>query len=142
MNFFSKRKPLIFHYLSKQNLKQAKSRRDQYSGGGAPSSLPPAAMSGPHHQGSVLLADEQCAIDMSDTALQQQQQQKTMMLYEDQSEQFIQSRADTMQNIESTIVELGGIFQQLAHMVQEQEEMVERLVLFQFRCVQVIKLVL
>jgi len=31
-----------------------------------------------------------------------------------------------MQNIESTIVELGGIFQQLAHMVKEQEEMVER----------------
>lgn len=38
----------------------------------------------------------------------------------------MQSRAETMQNIESTIVELGGIFQQLAHMVQEQEEMVER----------------
>lgn len=36
------------------------------------------------------------------------------------------SRAETMQNIESTIVELGGIFQQLAHMVKEQEEMVER----------------
>ena len=35
-----------------------------------------------------------------------------------------------MQNIESTIVELGGIFQQLAHMVKEQEEMVERLVNF------------
>lgn len=33
-----------------------------------------------------------------------------------------------MQNIESTIVELGGIFQQLAHMVKEQEEMVERFV--------------
>jgi t-SNARE complex subunit (syntaxin) len=32
-----------------------------------------------------------------------------------------------MQNIESTVVELGGIFQQLAHMVKEQEEMVERL---------------
>jgi hypothetical protein len=31
-----------------------------------------------------------------------------------------------MQNIESTVVELGGIFQQLAHMVKEQEEMVER----------------
>ena len=38
----------------------------------------------------------------------------------------MQARADTMQNIESTIVELGGIFQQLAHMVKEQEEMVER----------------
>ena len=32
-----------------------------------------------------------------------------------------------MQNIESTIVELGGIFQQLAHMVKEQDEVVQRL---------------
>ena len=39
---------------------------------------------------------------------------------------YIQSRADTMQNIESTIVELGSIFQQLAHMVKEQEEIVGR----------------
>ena len=33
-----------------------------------------------------------------------------------------------MQNIEQTIVELGGIFQQLATMVKEQEEMVQRFV--------------
>ena len=33
-----------------------------------------------------------------------------------------------MKNIESTIVELGGIFSQLAHMVKEQEEMVQRYV--------------
>ena len=39
---------------------------------------------------------------------------------------YIQSRADTMKNIEQTIVELGSIFQQLAHMVKEQEEMVQR----------------
>lgn len=31
-----------------------------------------------------------------------------------------------MQNIETTIVELGSIFQQLAHMVKEQEEVVQR----------------
>lgn len=31
-----------------------------------------------------------------------------------------------MQNIESTVVELGQIFSQLAHMVQEQGEMVQR----------------
>ena len=31
-----------------------------------------------------------------------------------------------MKNIEQTIVELGSIYQQLAHMVQEQGEMVER----------------
>ena len=34
---------------------------------------------------------------------------------------------DTMQSIESTIVELGGIFQQLAHMVQEQEKVMVRI---------------
>ena len=33
-----------------------------------------------------------------------------------------------MQNIETTIVELGGIFQQLAHMVKEQDEVVQRYV--------------
>lgn len=32
-----------------------------------------------------------------------------------------------MQSIESTIVELGGIFQQLATMVKEQEEVVQRI---------------
>ncbi|KAK5864681.1 hypothetical protein PBY51_015905 [Eleginops maclovinus] len=32
-----------------------------------------------------------------------------------------------MQNIESTIVELGSIFQQLAHMVKEQEETIQRI---------------
>jgi len=31
-----------------------------------------------------------------------------------------------MLNIEQTIVELGTIFQQLAHMVKEQEELVQR----------------
>ena len=39
---------------------------------------------------------------------------------------YIQSRATAMESIESTIVELGGIFQQLAHMVKEQEEQIER----------------
>lgn len=45
----------------------------------------------------------------------------------DDTDNYLQSRAETMQNIESTIVELGGIFQQLAHMVKEQEEMVDRI---------------
>ena len=31
-----------------------------------------------------------------------------------------------MENIESTIVELGSVFQELAHMVKEQEEQIER----------------
>ena len=40
---------------------------------------------------------------------------------------YYSSRADAMHTIESTIVELGGIFTQLAHMVKEQEEMVQRI---------------
>eukprot|EP01135_Chromosphaera_perkinsii_P002509 Nk52_evm25s224 gene=Nk52_evmTU25s224 len=40
---------------------------------------------------------------------------------------YMQSRADAVESIESTIVELGGIFQQLATMVQEQGEQVQRI---------------
>ena len=37
-----------------------------------------------------------------------------------------QERSDTMQSIETTIVELGSVFQRLATMVKEQEEQVHR----------------
>lgn len=47
------------------------------------------------------------------------------MLYVLQDE-YIQERASTMETIESTIVELGQIFTQLATMVKEQEEQVLR----------------
>lgn len=40
---------------------------------------------------------------------------------------YLTHRAEAMQNVESTIVELGGIFQQLAHMVKEQGEMAVRI---------------
>lgn len=119
-----------------ENLKQQKNRRDQFSQGPISNSLPPSAMRG-STQGSLLLQEQQqqdqISIDMNASGgpsservplLQQQQQQ--MVLY-DESDSYVQERAETMQNIESTIVELGGIFQQLAHMVKEQEEMVERI---------------
>ncbi|KAL1400389.1 hypothetical protein quinque_009072 [Culex quinquefasciatus] len=119
-----------------ENLKQQKTRRDQFSQGPISSSLPPSTMRG-STQGSLLLQEQQdqISIDMnapggsnSERAplLQQQQQQQQLVLY-DESDSYVQERAETMQNIESTIVELGGIFQQLAHMVKEQEEMVERI---------------
>ena len=41
-------------------------------------------------------------------------------------DEYIQERANAMENIHSTIVELGGIFKQLAEMVKEQEETVMR----------------
>ncbi|CAN7983650.1 unnamed protein product [Ixodes hexagonus] len=120
-----------------ENLKHQKSRREQFSQSGHVSTaMPPSALSG--HAGSVLLADEYARssggsagdysinIDGGEARQRQLQSQQQMMLLDEQ-ESYIQSRADTMQNIESTIVELGSIFQQLAHMVKEQEEMVQRI---------------
>ncbi|XP_068143643.1 syntaxin-5 [Drosophila tropicalis] len=119
-----------------ENLKQQKTRRDQFSQGPGPLAAHTVSPS-TAKQGSLLLSEENQAvsIDMggggSDTQpllgppvrLQQQQQ---LAIY-DESDSYVQQRAETMQNIESTIVELGGIFQQLAHMVKEQEEIVERI---------------
>lgn len=64
---------------------------------------------------------------MENTQLIPQRSQIQSTLLMDHTDNYLQERAETMQNIESTIVELGGIFQQLAHMVKEQEEMVERI---------------
>lgn len=41
-------------------------------------------------------------------------------------DRHIQSRADAVLSIERTIVELQGIFQQLAHLVAEQGEIIQR----------------
>lgn len=79
--------------------------------------------------GSLLAAMEdderqranEVAISMGDVSPQQQ------ALLSDQTDQYLQSRADTMQNIEGVIVELGGIFSQLAHMIKEQEEVMLRI---------------
>lgn len=79
--------------------------------------------------GSLLLQEQdQVNINSETTALipKQQSQMQAALMY-DETDNYLQSRAETMQNIESTIVELGGIFQQLAHMVKEQEEIVERI---------------
>lgn len=65
---------------------------------------------------------------MGDVAIDMDSQNNPMQLQLiDEQDSYIQSRADTMQNIESTIVELGSIFQQLAHMVKEQEETIQRI---------------
>ncbi|XP_013788642.1 syntaxin-5-like [Limulus polyphemus] len=111
-----------------ENLKHQKNRREQFTQGTVAATLPPSAIAG--HTGSILLADERAsstnaevAINMDHSKNYYQQQMELI----DEQDAYIQSRADTMQNIESTIVELGSIFQQLAQMVKEQEEMVQRI---------------
>jgi len=119
-----------------ENLKHQRSRQEQFGeSSGVPSGLPAAAMAGPT-RGAVLLANPQqqyqYGAEGGDTAIaidshnQHQYQQQQLVLIDEQ-DSYLQSRAETMQNIESTIVELGGIFQQLAHMVKEQEEVIQRI---------------
>jgi syntaxin 5 len=100
----------------------------QFSQGAVTNTLPPSTLrSSP--SGSLLMSerDDQISIDMSSPLLPHNQLQQQQMLVYDESDNYVQQRAETMQSIESTIVELGGIFQQLAVMVKEQEEMVERI---------------
>lgn len=105
-----------------ENLKSQRSRAEQFSRGGVTTSFPQSATTG-YHAGSVLAMEDEyhasaISIDMNG-AVQSYMQ--------DDTDKYYSSRADTMHTIESTIVELGGIFSQLAHMVKEQEEMVQRI---------------
>lgn len=47
--------------------------------------------------------------------------------YMDNQQDYIQQRSTAIESIESTIAELGSIFSQLAHMVAEQRETVQRI---------------
>lgn len=40
------------------------------------------------------------------------------VVHPQQEDSYLTNRVGAMQNVETTIVELGGIFQQLAHMVK------------------------
>jgi len=73
---------IIFNFVSFQNLKQQKTRRDQFSQGPLSSSLPPSALSG-HHHGSVLLAEEQVSIDMEEGSPLLPPTQKQAMIYDE-----------------------------------------------------------
>lgn len=75
--------------------------------------------------GSLLSQD--VAVDMSalDDGPRHRHGMQDMQLVQ-QDDTYIKEREETMHSIESTIVELSGIFQQLAHMVKEQEEQVQR----------------
>jgi len=50
-----------------------------------------------------------------------------MLMVQHQQEDYTSSRATAVENIERTIVELGGIFQQLAALVAEQGDMIQRI---------------
>ncbi|KAJ2162737.1 hypothetical protein GGF46_000462 [Coemansia sp. RSA 552] len=51
----------------------------------------------------------------------------SQMLLTQPNQSYLDSRSDAIHSIESTISELGSIFQQLAHMVSEQRDVVQRI---------------
>jgi len=111
-----------------ENLKSQRSRAEQFSSGGVTSSLPQSAKQG-YHAGSVLEMEDSMGGSSlgGDTAVIDMGQTSAMATLHQDTDSYYSSRADAMHTIESTIVELGGIFSQLATMVKEQEEMVTRI---------------
>jgi syntaxin 5 len=114
--------------LRSQNMQQQKQRREQFTGPESEALRPVGK------QATVIDLDfgggQSSGSSRADPRLrdnQQQQQQQQLLVYEDNATQYLEERASAMQSIESTIVELGTIFNQLATMVQQQEEMITRI---------------
>jgi len=107
-----------------ENLKSQKSRAEQFSLGSVTSSMPQSASMG-YHAGSVLAMEDEVS-GGGDAVIDMGMGGQSALVTQD-TDSYYSSRADTMHTIESTIVELGGIFTQLATMVKEQEEMVQRI---------------
>jgi syntaxin 5 len=114
------------------NLKDQKSRRDNFSKNTVVSSLntPPPITNG---RPSLLLRDEYRAINGGDAVIDMgsdgtsHSSMKQQLQMIDESDTYYASRSEAMQNIEQTIVELGDIFTQLATMIRQQEELITRI---------------
>lgn len=133
-----------------ENLKASKTRKDNFS-----QSTPSSNSSGSGGIGdrSVLFRDEQLAIQQRNSpsssainipaesesdlsslgssagpsgAMLRSRHVQQMALMEE-TDTYVNERAAAMENIESTVVELGHIFSQLATMVKEQDEMIGRI---------------
>ncbi|CAJ0939153.1 unnamed protein product, partial [Mesorhabditis belari] len=109
-----------------ENLKHQKSRREMFSMAGPEISSLPTSSGTPMIR-SRLLDDDASAggsvtLNMDLLAPHQSQQ-----VYADQSTAYAQARSDTMALIEGSVSELGQIFSQLARLVSEQGEMIERI---------------
>lgn len=124
--------------LRNENMKQQSERGEQFfskntlNPTNAASMFQPPKMPGSNMGKSVLLYDgnNQQGGEGSNTVLnmdmmEKQQAQQRLVLTQDDS--YIQDRANAMQTVETTIVELGTMFNQLATMIKEQEEQITRI---------------
>lgn len=109
--------------LRTENLKLKRNRREKFSKSVAfPPSLPETSSA------SLLLQDDIQAngsVSVNMDHLEQHRIQEQALLVEE--DEYHQSRYNAMENIESSISELGVIFRQLATLVSEQGEMITRI---------------
>ena len=132
----------------KENVKNNERRRSMFGGSGSSSLQQQQMGGGGFAAGTGRFASVSAAattgsfMNVGARSSEQQQQQgggnfshmnpiafnqNQVAIYQDQDQNYATSRADAMQNVERTITELGGIFQQLATMVNEQGEMAIRI---------------
>ena len=104
--------------LRTSNMREQQKRREKFS------QAPPLTRSefAVNPSTSLLNNDESRSPDTPSTS----HDDTTLQIFDEQ-DAYLQEREGAMQHIQSTIVELGGIFQQLATMVSEQEEMITRI---------------
>jgi syntaxin 5 len=91
------------------------------------SSAPPTSPTKENNRFEYLSLDDETSSNQADNPYQITQQQSQALMTQDASDQYLESRSTAIETIESTIAELGGIFQQLAQMVSEQRESVQRI---------------
>eukprot|EP00250_Pteridium_aquilinum_P000834 c11007_g2_i1 orf=454-1503(-) len=108
-NPFVRQRPLAFN-----NKSEASTSASPFANGAMPS----VPLSNPRRG-----RNEDNIATSSSQAMQMQQQQQMVPL----QDSYMQSRAEALQNVESTIMELGSIFTQLATMVAQQGEIALRI---------------
>src|SRR5271154_285501 len=124
-------------------MKASKDRSEQFISGALHSATPPPVLSSssplynsierPHSAQPYtkkLYKSDLLSLNMDEeeSSIGMPSQQQSMQLVQRQ-DQYLSQRGQAIESIESTIHELGNIFQQLAQMVSEQAETVQRYIL-------------
>ncbi len=113
-----------------KNIQASRQRTEKFVSGVRPSS-PPSALQASHsplyQTPSSTPKPPQSDLLSIEPPSQGSSQQQLALMEEGGANTYIAARSDAIEAIEKTITELGGIFHQLASMVGEQTEMIQRI---------------
>ncbi|KAI9503354.1 t-SNARE [Coemansia spiralis] len=114
--------------LRSESLKESGTRKEKFIGTATSGAVDnaPFTLSGKNamHTSGSGESDDFVALSLPDMDASSSSQ---MMLMQQNQSSYLDTRSDAIASIESTISELGSIFQQLAHMVSEQRDVVQRI---------------